>query len=72
LVSGSRVASLYWVWRESKGITGVVQPGEGKAPGRSYWDISVLKGVVRKMETNFLAGPVAIGPRGNGFKLKES
>ncbi|KAK4831464.1 LOW QUALITY PROTEIN: hypothetical protein QYF61_017712 [Mycteria americana] len=33
--------------------------------------IAVFQGLIRKMGTDFLAGPVAIGQAGNSFKLKE-
>jgi len=40
---------------------GVLQPGEEKAAGRPYCSLSVLKGLMRKMGTDYLVGPVAIG-----------
>jgi len=40
---------------------GALQPGEEKAPGRPYCGLPVLKrGLIRKMGTAFLVGPVAI------------
>jgi len=42
-------------------IVGAVQPGEEKAPGKPYSSLSGLRGLIRKMGTNFLEGLVVIG-----------
>lgn len=42
-----------------------------KVPRRLYSISSYLKRSVRKMGTDILPRFVALGPRGNGFKLKE-
>ena len=52
---------------------GVVQPGEENAPGRPYCSLSVLTGgLIRKMETKFLARPIATGVMGLNQKRIES
>jgi len=38
-----------------------VQHGEGKAPGRAEWVLSVSRGAVRRKETDSLAGSAVAG-----------
>jgi len=40
---------------------GAIQPGEEKALRRRYYSLPVLRGLIRKIGTDFLAGPVVIG-----------
>jgi len=50
---------------------GAVQPGEEKAPDRSYCGLSILKGSLQEMMgTDFLVGPVVIGQRVMVLKSK--
>jgi len=49
----------------------VIQPGEEKAPGRPYWNLSVLKGAYRKDAENLFSKGCCDRTRSNGFKLRE-
>jgi len=61
-----KVSGSFWtviLWRKAERV-GVVQPGEEEAPGRPYCSLSICKrGLIRKMERDFLPRPVVTGQR---------
>lgn len=50
---------------------GVVHPVEEKTQGKFIAAFTTWRGLIRKMGTSILIGPIAAGTKDNGVKLKE-
>jgi len=61
----------YKCWKFSVKLTGALQPGEEKVPGRPYSSILVPEGAYRKAGERLFIRACSNRTKGNGFKLED-